>query len=197
MSCPTGFEQGAQSTCHIVCPSDFIYVQESGAEKCKLVSDPSKSVTLNALPINPTQVQTTTEQSRVTVALEAIRLLAASTASTRQSLLDAQSQSSEWVQQHNTLESRYAEFAGTGEALDTTNKALKPKRPPTAPVDDLSRERQLILQGPGIDVLLIQIALFLAVLSMLSFLVLPRDSAQGLSFLLLCTGVAIGFFLRK
>jgi hypothetical protein len=64
-------------------------------------------------------------------------------------------------------------------------------------VDDLTRERQLILRGPGIDVLLIQLALFLAVLSLLSFLVLPSDAAQGLTFLLLCTGVAIGFFLRR
>lgn len=81
--------------------------------------------------------------------------------------------------------------------LKTTIDELKHKRPPTAPAEDLSRERQLILQGPGIDVVVVQLALFLAVLAILSFLVLPRDMAQGIAFLLLCTGVAIGFFLRR
>lgn len=88
----------------------------------------------------------------------------------------------------------YAEFSAE---LEKTNKELKPLRPPTAPADDLSLERQLILYGPKIDLLMIQIALFFAVLSLLSFLFLSRDIAQGLSFLLLCTGVALGFFLRK
>lgn len=88
----------------------------------------------------------------------------------------------------------YAEFSS---ALEETNKQLKPLRPPTSPADDLSLERQLILYGPKIDLLMIQIALFFAVLSLLSFLFLDRTMAQGISFLLLCTGVALGFFLRK
>ena len=88
----------------------------------------------------------------------------------------------------------YADFSAE---LKETNKQLKPLRPSTAPADDLSLERQLILYGPKIDMLMIQIALFFAVLSLLSFLFLDRTTAQGLSFLLLCTGVALGFFLRK
>jgi hypothetical protein len=95
------------------------------------------------------------------------------------------------------VRNQHADFTMVAAELQNTLDELETKRPPTAPVDDLTRERQLILQGPGIDVLLIQLALFLAVLSLLSFLVLPSDAAQGLTFLLLCTGVAIGFFLRK
>lgn len=95
------------------------------------------------------------------------------------------------------LERHHAEFTMVQAELEKANQKLAPKRPPTAPIDDLSRERQLILQGPGIDILLIQLALFLAVLSLLSFLVMSRDAAQGMTFLLLCTGVAVGFFLRR
>lgn len=92
------------------------------------------------------------------------------------------------------LRSTHAEF--TTDISDTLQQ-LRPKRPPTAPVDDLTRERQLILQGPRVDVLMIQIALFLAVLSLVSFVALDRDTAQGVTVLLLSTGVAIGFFLGK
>jgi hypothetical protein len=97
------------------------------------------------------------------------------------------------VKEHEAIQSRYADFT----SLETTNKQLKPLRPPTAPAEDLSRERQLILQGPGINLLMIQVALFFVVLSLLSFLFLSRDIAQGITFLLLSTGVALGFFLRK
>ncbi len=97
------------------------------------------------------------------------------------------------VKDYESIRSRYADFY----ELETTNKTLKPLRPPTAPAEDLSRERQLILNGPGINLLMIQVALFFVVLSLLSFLFLSRDMAQGITFILLSTGVGLGFFLRK
>jgi hypothetical protein len=103
----------------------------------------------------------------------------------------------EFVQRYNALESRYADFTEANKELKDTNDQLRPRRPKVAPAVDLSRERQLVLQGPTIDVLMIQVALFFAVMSLLSFLVFSRTVAQGVTFLLLCTGVAIGFFLRK
>ncbi len=112
-------------------------------------------------------------------------------------LKEAKAKTQEWVQRHDALESRYADFTSANDELKDTNQKLKPRRPKVAPADDLSKERQMLLMGPKIDVLMIQVALFFAVMSLLSFLVLSRDVAQGLTFLLLCTGVAIGFFLRK
>lgn len=102
-----------------------------------------------------------------------------------------------WNQSYQGISSRSVDFAEVNRELDETNKALKPRRPRTAPAEDLSLERRMILNGPTINVLMIQIALFFAVLSLLSFLVLSRDVAQGVTFLLLSTGVALGFFLRK
>jgi hypothetical protein len=112
-------------------------------------------------------------------------------------LRESKEKTAEWVQRYDSAEKRYADFAIANDELKETNRILNPRKPPTAPAEDLSKERQLILMGPGIDVLMIQVALFFAVLSLLSFLVFSRDVAQGLTFLLLCTGVAIGFFLRK
>jgi hypothetical protein len=109
----------------------------------------------------------------------------------------AKEKSKEWVQRYDGLEKRYADFTIANDELKETNRTLKPRRAPVAPAEDLSLERQLVLQGPRIDVLMIQVALFFAVMALLSFLVFSREVAQGLAFLLLCTGVAIGFFLRK
>jgi hypothetical protein len=115
----------------------------------------------------------------------------------RAELEAAKTKTKEWVQRYDGVEKRYADFTVANDELKETNRTLKPRRPPVAPADDLSKERQLLLMGPGIDVLMIQVALFFAVMSLLSFLVFSREVAQGMSFLLLCTGVAIGFFLRK
>ena len=100
----------------------------------------------------------------------------------------------DFADHYGAIKSEYASVDG---ALEDTKKAMKPLRPPTAPADDLSLERQLILYGPKVDMLMIQIALFLIVLSLLSFLFLDSVTAQGITFLLLSTGVALGFFLRK
>ena len=100
----------------------------------------------------------------------------------------------EFMKHYDTIKSEYAEVDG---AFVESIQELKPLRPPTAPAEDLSEERQRILFGPKIDMLMLQIALFFTVLSLLSFLFLDRTMAQGISFLLLCTGVALGFFLRK
>jgi len=97
------------------------------------------------------------------------------------------------VNEYEAIQSQHAEFS----SLEETNAKLKPFRNPTAPAEDLSRERQFILYGPRESMLMLQIALFFAVLSLLSFLFLSLEMAQGLTFLLLSTGVALGFFLRK
>jgi hypothetical protein len=108
-------------------------------------------------------------------------------------LADMQQERDDNVEEYEAIRSQYAEF----DDLYQTNESLKPFRNPTAPAEDLSRERQLILYGPRESMLMLQIALFFTVLSLLSFLFLSTEMAQGVTFLLLSTGVALGFFLRK
>jgi hypothetical protein len=74
---------------------------------------------------------------------------------------------------------------------------LKPLRPPTAPAEDLEKERRAIAFDVRRSVLFIQVALGLIVLALVAYLVLPASWANGVAFLLLCVGVAVGFFLRE
>ena len=194
ISCPARFEQGPGTTCHYKCSNGFAYTRDtSGKEKCFLISNPAKTIALQTFPFTVTREQAAAEEKRVVS--EGASILTKE--SGRKSLLDIEKQSTDSVKEYQRIRSTSAEFEASNNALKETNKKLKPRRAPTAPADDLSRERQLILQGPRIDLLMIQIALFFAVLSLLSFLFLDREMAQGITFLLLCTGVALGFFLRK
>lgn len=103
------------------------------------------------------------------------------------------------IREYGRIRSEYASYSDQGitDAIRTTNQALKPLRAKTAPADDLERERRAISQEARESLVLIQLALFLVFLSLLSYVVLPRNWANGISFLLLCVGIGSGFFLRR
>lgn len=83
------------------------------------------------------------------------------------------------------------------EDIRSTWMQLKPLRPPTSPAEDLEKERKAIAFDVRRSVLFIQVALGLIVLALVAYLVLPASWANGAAFLLLCVGVAVGFFLRE
>lgn len=87
--------------------------------------------------------------------------------------------------------------AGISDAIRETDQALKPLRAKTAPAEDLELERRKISLEARQSLVLIQLALFLVFLSLVSYIVLPVGWASGISFLLLCVGIASGFFLRR
>ena len=103
------------------------------------------------------------------------------------------------VATYGRIQSEYATYSSQGidEAIRTTGQALKPLRAKTAPADDLERERRAISRDSRESLVLVQLALFLVFLSLLAYVVLPRDWANGISFLLLCVGIGSGFFLRR
>jgi hypothetical protein len=104
------------------------------------------------------------------------------------------------VQLYGQIRSDHAKYTSTSDAYNEillTQRALRPLRAPTAPSEDLEKERRAITLDARQSLVLIQFALFLVVLSLVSYLILPRDWANGISFLLLCVGVASGFFLRR
>lgn len=74
--------------------------------------------------------------------------------------------------------------------------SLKPFRPPTAPASDLEKERKAITDAARRNLYFLQVALFLVVIVMLCYVILPLDYANGIAFLLLCVGIALGFFLK-
>lgn len=103
------------------------------------------------------------------------------------------------VASYGRIQSEYASYSnqGVADAIRTTDQALKPLRAKTAPAEDLEMERRKISRDARESLLLVQLALFLVFLSLLSFVVLPSNWASGISFLLLCVGIGSGFFLRR
>jgi hypothetical protein len=103
------------------------------------------------------------------------------------------------VQDYAAANREYATYSNMGvtQAIRETGQALKPLRAKTAPADDLERERRAISREAQESLLLVQLALFLVFLSLLSYVVLPRDWANGVSVLLLSVGIGSGFFLRR
>lgn len=103
------------------------------------------------------------------------------------------------VKEYGRIQSEYATYStqGISEAIRETDQALKPLRAKTAPAEDLELERRKISTDAKQSLVLVQLALFLVFLSLLSYVVLPITWAHGISFLLLCVGIASGFFLRR
>jgi hypothetical protein len=103
------------------------------------------------------------------------------------------------VSSYGRIQSEYASYSSQGvtNALQSTVQALKPLRAKTAPAEDLELERRKISLDAQQSLVLVQLALFLVFLSLLSYVVLPREWAHGISFLLLCVGIGSGFFLRR
>lgn len=103
------------------------------------------------------------------------------------------------VKEYGRIQSEHATYSSQGisEAIRETDQALKPLRAKTAPAEDLELERRKISTDAKQSLVLIQLALFLVFLSLLSYVVLPITWAHGISFLLLCVGIASGFFLRR
>ena len=103
------------------------------------------------------------------------------------------------VHSYGSIKSDYAAYSNQGitDAIRETDQALKPLRAKTAPSEDLELERRKISQEQQQSLVLIQLALFIVFLSLLSYVVLPIAWAHGISFLLLCVGIASGFFLRR
>ena len=103
------------------------------------------------------------------------------------------------VSSYDQIRSDYARFsAGSQVAKDIreTQQALKPLRAKVAPAEDLELERRKIAEDARKPLIYIQLALFVVFLCLLSYVVLPQAWANGISFLLLCVGVAGGFFLK-
>lgn len=103
------------------------------------------------------------------------------------------------VSSYGQIRSEYATYSdrGVANALRETSQSLKPLRAKTAPAEDLEEERRKISMDARQSLVLVQLALFLVFLSLLSYVILPMNWANGISFLLLCVGIGSGFFLRR
>jgi len=204
MTCPPKFVS-ALFGCRMVCPDDFKFMSSGfpPTARCVYRTDNRLAVDLNSFPIPKSpaeELQYASEARRVELAVERIRNEVRDKEQRRQALDTYEQEKRIRGVQYNQLQS---EFATVTTASDTANKirntniALKRIRPPTAPTDDIEHERRGIQQIVARRVLLLQIVLALIVLSLVAYLAMPVTYAHGVTFLLLCVGIAVGIFLEK
>ncbi len=188
-------------SCRYICPSDFKYEQRIDGDACVYSKDNSQRVRLNALPrVGTDPASYTREQRRFESELATIRDRIRKNEQSAQSLQDLRNQSAQWSAQSGELASQSAAWraiSDSGKAIQDTSKSLRGMRPPTAPSSDLEKERRAISFDLKRSLTFIQVVLFLVVLSLLAYLVMPTAWAHSIVFLLLCVGVAVGFFLRN
>jgi hypothetical protein len=203
LSCPPGFEDGTLFTCYAQCPAQYKRVQEPGGVngpptiKCVHVSQNSLFFPLTALPqVNRDEpIPTIFEDELKRVESEAQRLN--TQARMNESVGDLREQN---VREYSKIQSEYSAYKDSDSAareIERVKNSLKPFRPPTAPASDLEKERKEITEIAKRNLFFVQAALFLVVLAMLSYLVLSLETANMISFALLCVGIAMGFFLRR
>ena len=190
-SCPSEFEQGLMFSCHAKCPDEFVNV----GDDCRHVAR-NRKFGLTRLPmtngIDP--VPSTFENETKRVAQEAAKI--------REEIriTDTLSKAKDsHVQDYSKIQAEYAAFKQVGTAVEEVREvkdSLKPFRPPTAPSSDLEKERRAITNDAKRNLYFLQAALFLVLLAMLSYVLLPIGYANPIAFLLLCVGIAMGFFLK-
>lgn len=199
-TCPQGFERGLLSSCYAKCPGEFKYIQEGSSQKCVHVMRNDRSFDLFSLPLDAGAQVYQDELSRVATEAERIKKTVREDEQKERDLNAFQDDKQKTVQEYSRIQSDYAIYTSGNNALkvikDVTD-SLKPFRPPTAPSSDLEKERKAITDIEKMNLFYIQVTLFLVVLALLGYVVLPIDFAHGTAFLLLSVGIALGFFLRK
>jgi len=208
--CPPGFERGLLFSCHVKCPAEFKYLGEStntiapGADKCVHILRNNRSVTLQALPALPVGETTPstyqTELNRVLNTTEELKLQVKKDEEEERELSNFETKRQTHVLNYGNFESARASYVSAQQgvqALQEITDALKPMRAKVAPGAAIELERKNILEVHGYSLFLVQLALAILVASFISYLTLPTDYAHAITFLLLCTGISVGFFLRK
>ena len=182
-NCPSGFLYHNKK-CVYDCSNESEWFQTTLGQttpKCNLRTDTVNGFSLAALPIIPA---TRRGGQLATQTLEDIK--------TSDPALYRQYQD-EKARVKREIDSQNTDVVG---ALQDANRTLKPFRPPTAPASDKAIERKAILSGNR-SFVFVQLALFILLAVLIAYLILPPNYANGVAFVLLCVGVAYGFFLRR
>lgn len=208
ISCPQDFDTGLFFSCQSRCPSDFKYTLSGNVSapggQCIYLQDNSVIIDLPSLPGiekgKPEPAVYAQERTRFSQELTKARAKIATNLQTRTQIGLLNSQRAAQAADYSRIQTEYAGYAsaaGTTEVIQDVSKSLTPFRPPTAPASDIEIERKAIASINNQKLLMIQVALFIAVLVLLSYVLLPTDTAHLVALLLIAVGIASGFFLRK
>lgn len=208
MSCPQGFEPGLLFSCHMQCPPDFKYTL-SGSDpatggQCVYIADNSVTIGLTSLPMlegtGPETQQYRSERDKFARDLAAARNKISELEKTKTQINQLNAKRGEQASEYTRIQGEYAGYtsaAGTTKIIKEVSDSLRPFRPPTAPADDIERERKAIAATTKTNLLVIQIALFVVVLVLLTYVIVPGNAAHMIAFLLIVVGIASAFFLKK
>jgi hypothetical protein len=184
MSCPPNFERDFLG-CRAVCPRDFKFVEDGLFDKrCVLIEDNRYSFPIERLAIPTPETQTNYEEETTRVANQAAEARAQFAAD----------------QEARKDREKFSAYRSVQEAADEVKKitdSLKVARPEVAPGDEAEKEYRTIMGIVSQRLLLLQVVLALVVVSLIGYFILPLTAAHGLTFLLVCLGIAIGIFLKK
>ena len=208
VSCPEDFERGVGFSCRMKCPQGFKYAQEGGdtgpfVEKCVFSTNNDYSVQVRSLPLfekgQPEPPEYEPERKRFAEEMKALNERIQLEGPVQDKITSFRDQRTEDVNKYNRIQSQYANYSSAGEVakkIKEVNDSLKPMRPPLAG-SEVNLERRKLLETSQPNMLVIQVALAVAVLSLLTYIFLPPNSAHIVAFLLLSVGIAVGIFLRK
>ena len=187
-TCPSDFEATAGQRCRIKCPPGFVYAAGRGTEECVSSTNERYRVPVTS---GATTAEIDTARTTFQTAFTALQARMASDRATMGSLSDVSRENARLV---GRLESTAANFR----TLQDVTDSLTPLRPPTQPSSDIEKERKLLLKRPGeMNLLVVQIALFIVSLCLVVYLALPANIAHPVAFLILSVGIAVGIFLNN
>lgn len=208
--CPPGFERGLLWSCHVKCPAEFKYLAEStntiapGTDKCVHILRNNRYVSLTSLPSIPAGETPSdtyqTELDRVLNEAEEMKLKVKKDEDEERQLKIFDDVRQQQELKFFRIKSEHAAYNSVQQgvqALQEITDGLKPMRAKTAPGAAIELERKSILETHGYSLFLVQLSLALLTASFVSYLTMPTDYAHAITFLLLCTGISVGFFLRK
>jgi hypothetical protein len=190
MSCPADFETTVRGKCVLRCGPNMKSLREGDVYKCVSNTDNTISVSMREISIGALPEEFQREKDRARQAFTDVLQAA---------LWSAQRAGVQNVANYSRIQGEYAAVKSLQDSKDTlseVNQTLKPFRPGTAPESDIQIERRRILDSSAPNMLLLQVALALVLLSILAYAFIP-SYAGILSFLLLSVGIALGIFLRK
>ena len=197
MACPQGFEKTLDGNCRMTCPNDFKFMQEPPSEKCVHKMENGIEVALNIIPPTALVATFNTERDRFNAEIEKKKKYYDELQTQRNELNILKDQSKLRGARVESIEKEYTEFKsvqGLGEKVrEITDSIKRPRGMET----EIEKERKAIALLSEQNLLLVQVVLGLLITSLLAYIFLPVNAAHGLTFLLLCVGIAVGIFLKK
>lgn len=191
MSCPAGFEIGLSSTCRVICPADYKYINDSGVEKCVSGKNNQYFVRLQEIPQGSSDTAFSDEQSRFLSDLILITKKVRVDQDTEERLRGINDR--DVVAHHDRIRSKNGVTDAYAEAIET----LKPLRPPTQPNEDIVNAKLSIKELTARDIRTLQICLFFVVLALFEYMLLPASIVHGVAFLTLCVGFSSAIYLSN